>query len=201
MASRAIFFSKKNTPRIIATPPPENKTRSGARVKLFEGHIQDRIFPPILVIKMPPLGLVYRKAFRLHGAAKQIAVPSLERRASGIIGEGARRHFVVGSWHFDWFASRQIVESEIGGAAAVVAGALRGIGDEDFPFGRSGIPEYLRDVPRAIGVVDQQAVAEGFEFLLDAQQSFGRWALQKGACLRINGSAEKVVRCGVANIQ
>src|SRR5260370_15497336 len=143
MASRAIFFSKKNTPRIIATPPPENKTRSGARVKLFEGHIQDRIFPPILVIKMPPLGLVYRKAFRLHGAAKQIAVPSLERRASGIIGEGARRHFVVGSWHFDGFASRQIVESEIGGAAAVVAVGLGGGGGRGIFLRGGGAPSNL----------------------------------------------------------
>src|SRR5216684_2057158 len=133
---------------------------------------------------MPPLGLVYRKAFRLHGAAKQIAVPSLERRASGIIGEGARRHFVVGSRHFDGFASCQVVKSEIDGAAAIVAGALRRISDEDFPLGRSGVPEYLRDVPRAIGVVDQQAVTQRFEFLLDAEEGVGGRPLKKGAGLR-----------------
>src|SRR6266404_2866025 len=150
---------------------------------------------------MPPLGLVYRKAFRLHGAAKQFAVPTLERSATGIIGEGTRRHFVVGSGHFDGFASRQVVECEIDGAAAVVARALRGIRNKDFAFRRSGVPENFRDVPRAIGVVDQQAVAEGLEFLLDAEEGIGSGTLQKGAGLRIDGSAEKVVGGGVANIQ
>src|SRR5712664_3107471 len=58
-------------------------------VELFEGNIQDPVFLPILVIEVPPFGLVDGEAFGLHGAAKQIAVPALERGATRIAGEGS----------------------------------------------------------------------------------------------------------------
>src|SRR2546429_8722832 len=89
---------------------------------------------------MPPLGRVNREAFRFYGAAKQIAVPSLERSAAGIIREGARGHFVIGAGHFDGFSSRQIVEGKIDSTATVMAGALGGGGGKKIYFGGGGGP-------------------------------------------------------------
>ena len=45
-------------------------------------------------------------------------------------------------------------------AAAVVPRALRRVGDEPAPVERRRVPEHLRHVPRAVGIVDEQAVAE-----------------------------------------
>ena len=104
-------------------------------VKLLEGNIQDRVFLPVLVVEVPPFGFIDGEAFGFHGAAKQVAVPALERGAAGIVGERARRHFIVSAGHLDGLAAGEIVEREIHGAAAVVARTLRGIGDEDFAFG------------------------------------------------------------------
>src|SRR2546425_13332860 len=109
---------------------------------------------------MPPLRLVNRKAFRLHGAAKQIAVPPLERSATGIIGKRAWGHFVVGSWHFDRFASCQVVECEIDGAAAIVAGGLGGGRGGKFFFRGGRLPQKFCGVPVRVSGGGQQAVAE-----------------------------------------
>src|SRR6266849_9982215 len=115
--------------------------RPVARIELFEGYIQNRVFLPILVIEVPPFGFIDSEAFRLHGAAKEVAMPSLKRSAAGIIEKRARRHFIIGARHFDGFSSRQVVKREIDGTATVVARALSGIGDENLAFGRGGIPE------------------------------------------------------------
>src|SRR6267142_2016400 len=135
------------------------------RVELLEGNIQDRVLLPVLVVEMPPFGFVDGEAFGFHGAAKQITVPALERGAAGIVGERSRRHFIVGAGHLDGLAAGEIVKREIHRAPAVVARTLRGIGDEDFAFGGSSLPEDFRDVPGTIGVVDKQTVAERLEFL------------------------------------
>src|SRR5580704_9200978 len=75
-----------------------------AGMQIFKLDVQDRIFVPVFVIEVPPLVLVNGEAFRFHGAAKQIAVPALERSAARIVGKGARRHFVIRAWHCDGFA-------------------------------------------------------------------------------------------------
>jgi hypothetical protein len=49
--------------------------------------------------------------------------------------------------------------------------------------------------------VDQKTVAEWLEFLLYTKKSFGGRALKEGAGLRVNGSAEEVVRRGISNIE
>lgn len=91
-------------------------------------------------------------------------MPALERSAAGIVGKRTRGHFVVSAGHLDWFSSCEIVESEIDGAAAIVTGTLCGIGDKDFAFRRGGVPEDFRDIPWAVGVMDQEAVSERFQF-------------------------------------
>src|SRR3989442_13066983 len=128
-------------------------------------------------------------------------MPSLKRSAAGVIGKRARRHFIIGARHFDGSSGRQIIEREIDGTATVVARTLSGISDENPSFGRGGIPEDFRDVPGAVGIVDQQAVAEWSEVPLDAQQSFGRRALKKSASLGVDGRCKKIVRRSVTNVE
>src|SRR6266481_797031 len=128
-------------------------------------------------------------------------MPALQRSAAGIIGEGARGHFVVGAGHLDGLAGFQIVQSEIDGAATIVARALSGIGDEDFAFRWGRLPEDLRYVPGAVRVVNQQAVAVRLKAMQRANEGFSRGALKEGAGLRIDGSAEEIVGSGVADIQ
>src|SRR5437867_1292506 len=66
----------------IFNPQPDN-TR-GTLADLLERQIQDWIPPPILIIKVPPFGFIDTEALRFHGAAEQVAVPALQRCASGI---------------------------------------------------------------------------------------------------------------------
>ena len=82
-----------------------------------------------------------------------------------------------------------------------MARTLRGIGDEDLALRRCGVPEYFRDVPGAISVEDKQAVAKRLEFLLNAKQRLGSWALQKGPGLGVNRCSEKIVRRSIANVE
>ena len=75
------------------------------------------------------------------------------------------------------------------------------VGDEDFAFGGSGVPEDFSDVPGAIGVVDEKAVAERLEFVKSADQSFGGGALHERAGLSVDGSAEEIVYRCVADVE
>jgi len=106
-----------------------------AGMQFFKLDVQNGVFAPVFVIEVPPFVLVDGEAFGFHGAAKQVAMPAFERSAARIVGEGARRHFVISAGHFDGIAGSEIVEREIDGAAAIVARAFGGIGDEDFAFG------------------------------------------------------------------
>src|SRR5712672_249285 len=150
---------------------------------------------------MPPLVIVDCEAFGLHGPAEEVAMPTLQGSAAGIIGKRARGHFVVGAGHLDGFAGFQIVQSEIDGAAAIVSGTLRGIGDEYLTLVGRSVPENLGHVPGAVSVVDEQAVAEVFEMKKRAHESFGCGALKKGAGLRVDRGAEEVVGRRVAGIE
>ncbi len=44
---------------------------------LKEAHIADAVPLPIFVIKVPPLGFVYREAFGLHLGTQEITIPAL----------------------------------------------------------------------------------------------------------------------------
>src|SRR5580704_913894 len=91
-----------------------------AGMQIFKLDVQNWIFAPVFVVEMPPFVLVDDKALGLHGTAEKIAMPALQRGAAGIIGKGARRHFIVSAGHFDGFARGEIVEREVDGATAVV---------------------------------------------------------------------------------
>src|SRR3989441_6822970 len=150
---------------------------------------------------MPPLVLVHGEALGFHDVAQEIAMPALEGSAAGIVRKRARRHLIVRTNHFDGLAGREFVEGEIDGAAAIVARALRGIGDEDVAFGRSGFPENFCDVPRTIGIVDQKAISPSAQGAVGAKKSFGGAPLEKCPGLRVDGCAEEVVAGGVANVE
>src|SRR5262245_27953743 len=97
-------------------------------------------------------------------------MPTLQRRPSWVIREGAVGGLVIGADHVDRLARFQIVEREVDGAAAIVTGTLRRVGDENsLVFGR-GVPENLVDVPGAVAVVDQQAVALLFQLAVSASE-------------------------------
>src|SRR6266851_2408500 len=150
---------------------------------------------------MPPFVLVHGEAFGLHGPAEQVSMPAQQGSSAGIIWERTRGHLVVGAGHFDGLAGFQFVQREIDGAAAIVPGALGGIGDKDFVLGRGCVPENFRYVPGAIGIVDEQGVAQRLESKQCAQQSVSGGALEKGAGLRVDRRAEEIVGGGVANIE
>src|SRR6266852_4096626 len=80
-----------------------------AELQFLERHIQHRVRVLILVIEMPPFVLVHRETFGLHGPAKQVAMPALQRSSAGIVWERTRGHLVVGAGHFDGLAAFQNV--------------------------------------------------------------------------------------------
>ena len=80
-------------------------------------------------------------------------------------------------------------------------GARCRISDKNlFVVGR-GVPEDFRDVPRAIAVVDDQTVSLSLEFAMGAKQCLLRWPLKEGACLGVDGRAQKIVRGRVADVE
>src|SRR5437868_15526766 len=68
-------------------------------------------------------------------------------------------------------------------------------------LGRGGIVKELGDVPGAIGVVDQQAVAALLEPLMSAQESLGGGTLEKGPGRGVQRRAEEIIGGGVADIE
>src|ERR1700693_1515456 len=105
-SSTAITAPHTNNFRTRFRKTRSSKTISGglpnqlfAELQLLERHIQYRVLGRILEIEMPPFVLVHGEAFGLHGPAKQVAMPALQRGSAGIIGEGARGHLVVGAGH------------------------------------------------------------------------------------------------------
>src|SRR5882724_10584326 len=79
--------------------------------EIFESDIQNRIRPPVPVVKMPPLKLVDVEAFVLHRMTQHFSMPPLQRCPAGIAWIGTLRHFVIHPDHFDGLPSRQIVKT------------------------------------------------------------------------------------------
>src|SRR6267142_733393 len=71
------------------------------RVELFESDIANGVFAPVSVVEVPPFVFVYGEAFGLHGPAKEITMPALQRSAAGIVGKRSWRHFVIKAGHLD----------------------------------------------------------------------------------------------------
>src|SRR5438132_10126019 len=90
--------------------------------------IHDRIFLPVFVIEVPPLGFIDREPFRLHRPSQQLSMPTLERSAARIIRISAIGGFVVGADHLDGLAGLQIVERQVNRTTSIVTRALRWIG-------------------------------------------------------------------------
>jgi hypothetical protein len=82
-----------------------------------------------------------------------------------------------------------------------VARAFIGIRHKDFLILGRDVPENLRHRPGAIAVENNQTVALFSETLINSNQRFGGWALQKGARLFVDSFAEEVVPGGVADIE
>ena len=76
-----------------------------------------------------------------------------------------------------------------------------GVRDELLLGIRRRVPKDLRDVPGAVAVVDDEAVAQSVEFAVGAEQGFGGGTLEEGSGLRVDGRAEEVVGGGVANVE
>src|SRR6185503_8336880 len=109
--------------------------------------------------------------------------------------------FVVRAHHLDWPAGLQIVKCQIDRCAAIVARAFRRICDEQLFVLGSRFPKYFRHIPRAISVVNEQAVTRLLQLPVDANESFRRRALQEGTRLRIENRTEEIVSGGVTNIE
>ena len=63
---------------------------------------------------------------------------------------------------------------EIDGATPIVIRALGGIGYKVLFVVGGGIPKHLGDVPRAIGVMDKQAVSVFLELAVRSNHGFSR---------------------------
>ena len=168
---------------------------------VFERDVQDLIPLPVPKVEMPPLARVHDEPFGLQHAAQQGAVPALARRAARIIREGTRRRFVVGRRHLDRHAGRQVVEREIHRRAAVVLRTVRRVRHEPVGLGGRRVPEHLRHIPRPVGVVDQDPVAEGPQHPRRPHERQGGRPLQEGAGRGVDDRAEEVVRRCVPDIE
>src|SRR2546430_9443136 len=85
----------------------------------LESQVQNRVFPPVLVVKVPPLRVEHGEAFGLHGLPKQPAMPALERRPTRVVRIRAPRKLIITTHHLDRLPSLQVVQREIDGAPPV----------------------------------------------------------------------------------
>src|ERR1051325_8432788 len=182
-----------NTPggAICAALPPQ----------LLERCVPDPVRFPVLVVEVPPLRAVHGESLRLHRAPKQLPEPALPRGPSGIGGIGAARHLVVDAGHLDRAPALELVEGEIHRAAPVVARAGGRVGHELVLGRRRRLPEHFREVPGAIRVVDEQAVAHRTQLPMGAHQRLRRGALHEGPRLAVERRAEEVPGGGVADVE
>src|SRR5262245_47313705 len=95
----------------------------------------------------------------------------------------------------------EIVEAEVDCASAIVPRTLGGVGHEDFPLGWRGVPENLGDIPRAVGVMNQEPVAELLDLAMRADERLCGGALHERSRLSVDRRAEKIVAGGVANVE
>src|SRR5215467_8141688 len=196
------MLSRRTWPVIVGT-----HNRAGCEVRSVISSerpgpiVEDRVLRPIFIIEVPPLEIVNREALTLHGAAQQLTMPPGERRAAGIIRIRARGHLIIEAHHLGRLPGFQVVQGQVDRAPAVVARALSGIRDEDAFVGWRAVPKHFCDIPGAVGIVDQQAVAHGVQLLMGAQQRFRGGALHESLRLPIKDSAHEIVGRGVADIE
>src|SRR5882762_2777567 len=150
---------------------------------------------------MPPLELVDAEALCFHRMSKQVTMPALMGSSARVESIGALGHFVIDAGHLDGDAGLQIIEGEIDSATSIVPGAICRISDEDALVRRRGIPKDFSDVPGAIGIVDEQAIAKRIQLAACSKQSFGRRALHVRFRLGVDRFTEKIPFAGVANIE
>ena len=101
-----------------------------------------------------------REPLRFHRVSEQVAVPALERRSTRVQRIRPIRQLVVATGHPNRSAGFQIIEREIDRRPAIVSRSLRRIRHEHMLVGRSAVPEHLRDVPRPIGIVNEQSITK-----------------------------------------
>src|SRR5689334_17301386 len=110
-------------------------------------------------------------------------MPALKRRAARIIRVSTVRGFVVRAHHLDRLSCFQVVKTEIDGSTTIVTRAFRRIRYEYLLVVGRCVPKDFGDVPRSITIMDQQAITQRLQPAADADQGFGRSALQKRAWL------------------
>src|SRR6185369_94485 len=64
--------------------------RTPKLLHLLESDVAHSIFPPILVVEVPPFCLADSKPLTFHRCAQQRSMPTLQRCTAGIDGVGAR---------------------------------------------------------------------------------------------------------------
>src|SRR5204862_6901730 len=108
---------------------------------------------------------------------------------------------VAGSLYLDSPSGPSVVWQQAYVTPAVVPLALLRVGDELFLVRRGDVPEQLGHPPRPVAVEHQQPVALPGERLRRALQGLGRRALQKGARLGIDRTADEIVRGGIPHVE
>src|SRR5438876_2318172 len=187
-------------------PKASRSRRSALRtsmrlVNVGEADILHGVRVPVTIIEVPPFKFVHRKTFGFHRAAQQSAVLPLLARAAAVIGMRSLGHLVISTRHLHGAARGAIEKCQVDSATAVVPRPMSRICDVLMLVRRRGVPEDLRDVPGAIRVVDQQAITFGRERTVNADNGLRRRTLKKCARLLIEWSAEKIVRCCVADVE
>ena len=170
-------------------------------VDRFEGLVPDAVFLPISIIEMPPFEFVHREPRRLHRLAQQLAVPTLPRGAPRIQWIGPCRKLIVTGHHLDRLARLQVIQSQIHRTAAVVTRAVRGVGNEIFQVTRRGIPKHFRDVPWAVGIMNQQPQTLLFQLLMGRHHRFCGRPLHKSTWLFVENRTREIIRGPVAYIE
>src|ERR1051326_2602969 len=169
--------------------------------QLLQRRVPDPVELPVLVVEVPPLRVVHREALGFHGLPEHLPVPALPRGPAGVGGIGAVRHLVVDPRHLDGAPGLEIVERQVHGAATVVAGAGRGIGDELVLGGRGRVPEHLGHVPGPVGIVDQETEPLRPELPVGPYHRLRGRALHERPRLAVERRAQEVPRGGVADVE
>ncbi|CAM4300755.1 hypothetical protein KIPE111705_46955 [Kibdelosporangium persicum] len=167
---------------------------------------------------MPPFAVVSAEAAGFHDGAEVVAVFGFGGGDSGcaVVGDGV--HEVVVAAHGGEFAGGEVVEGEVDGAAAAVAGFGGDVAvGEHVGSGDVGVvpgfgaavfgllcpaDEVVHGALGAVAVPEQQAVAEGFGFFLGVVQggAQGCGADDPVGEVAVDGFAGEVVPGGVFGV-